>query len=253
MKWVSRQLWEPISICETVICVMLFTYGYSIPRGSLRHCDFPLTLSCISISSPNDVGAVACANWSISGWMTALTMNMAVLDLKLYKWCKMNNWSHSTSARSRELVSPCFEYKGHQWNKYREWYTKVDILHITVTYVTATKNRKTRKGEPETRTDGSSQTRQNPRVDGYGYGFGPPRRSGSGVWTVLVPNRTVLPVQTRTAGGLPGPVATTTHECDWQFTENGSIDIEKSQWLWRDHNARIKIVFGIQLGLAKIT
>jgi len=74
----------------------------------------------------------------------------------------------------------------------------------------ATINRKTRKGEPETGTDGSSQTRQNPRVDGYGYGFGPPRSSGSGFWTGLEPNRTVFPVQTRTAGGLPGPVANTT-------------------------------------------
>jgi len=74
----------------------------------------------------------------------------------------------------------------------------------------ATTNRKTRKGEPETGTDGSSQTLQNPRVDGYGYGFGPPRSSGSGFWTGLEPNRTVFPVQTRTAGGLPGPVANTT-------------------------------------------
>jgi len=117
MNWVSRQLWEPICICLTVICGMLFTYGYSIPGASLRHCDSPLTLSCISISSPNVVGAVAFANWSNSGWMTALTINMAVLDLKSYKWCKMNNWSHSTSGRSREHVSSCFEYIGHQWNK----------------------------------------------------------------------------------------------------------------------------------------
>jgi len=180
MNWVSSQLWEPICICETVICGMLFTYGYSIPGGSLRHCNFPLTISCISISSPNVVGAGACANWSNSSWMTALTINMAVLDLKSYKWCKMNNWSHSTSGHSREHVSPCFEYKGCQWNKYREWCTKVDILHRTVTYLTATINRKTWKGEPETGTDGSSQTRQNPRVDGYGYGFGPQRSSGSG-------------------------------------------------------------------------
>jgi len=39
--------------------------------------------------------------------------------------------------------------------------------------------------------------------------FGLPRSHGSGVWTVLEPNHTVFPVQTRTAGGLPGPVATT--------------------------------------------
>ena len=187
MNWVSRQFWEPICICEMVICGMLFTYGYSIPRGSLRHCDFPLTLSCISISSPNVVGVVACANWSHSGWMTALTINMGVLDLKSCKWRKMNNWSHSTSARSREHVSLCSEYKCRQWNKYREWCTKVDILHITVTYVTATINRKTRKGEPETGTNGSGQTWQTPRVEGYGFGL--PRSSGLGFWTVLEPNR----------------------------------------------------------------
>jgi len=117
VNWVLRQFWEPICICETVICGMLFTYGYSIPGCSLRHCDFPLTLSCISISSPNVAGPVACANWSNPGWMTTLTINMAVLDLKSYKWCKMKNWSHSTSGCSREHVSPCFEYKGRQWNK----------------------------------------------------------------------------------------------------------------------------------------
>jgi len=71
-------------------------------------------------------------------------------------------------------------------------------------------NRKTRNTEPEIGTDRSSQTRENPRVDRYGSGFGPPRRCGSDFWTVLEPNRTVYPVQTRTAGGLPGPVANTT-------------------------------------------
>jgi hypothetical protein len=64
--------------------------------------------------------------------------------------------------------------------------------------MTATIDRTTRKGEPETGTDGSSQTRQNPRVDGYGYVFGPPRSSGSGFWTGLEPNRTIFLVQTRT-------------------------------------------------------
>jgi len=67
----------------------------------------------------------------------------------------------------------------------------------------------TRNAEPEIGTDGSSQTRRNPRVDGYGSGFGPPRVSGSGFWTVLEPNRPGCAVQTRIAGGLPGPVANT--------------------------------------------
>jgi hypothetical protein len=67
----------------------------------------------------------------------------------------------------------------------------------------------TRNAEPEIGTDGCSQTRRNPRVDGYGSGFGPPRVSGSGFWTGLELNRPVFAVQTRTAGGLPGPVAHT--------------------------------------------
>jgi len=56
-------------------------------------------------------------------------------------------------------------------------------------------------------TDGSTQTRHNLRVDGYGSGFGPPRVCGSGFWSVLEPNRPVFAVQTWTACGLPGPVA----------------------------------------------
>jgi hypothetical protein len=69
----------------------------------------------------------------------------------------------------------------------------------------------TRNAEPENGTDGSSQTRRNPRVDGYGSGLGLPRVCGSGFWTVLEPNRPIFEVQTRTAGGLPGPVANTRH------------------------------------------
>ena len=71
-------------------------------------------------------------------------------------------------------------------------------------------NRKARKGEPETGTDGSSHTQQNPGVDGYAYEFGPARISRSDFWPGLEPNQTIFPVQTRTAGGLPGPIANTT-------------------------------------------
>jgi len=67
----------------------------------------------------------------------------------------------------------------------------------------------TRNAEPEIGTDGSSQTQRNPRVDGYGSGFGPPRVCGSGLWPVLEPYRPVFAVQTRTAGGLPGPISNT--------------------------------------------
>jgi len=53
--------------------------------------------------------------------------------------------SHSTSECGREHLSPCFDYKGSQWDKYREWCTKANILHITAIYLTVTKNRKSRK------------------------------------------------------------------------------------------------------------
>jgi len=69
----------------------------------------------------------------------------------------------------------------------------------------------TRNAEAEIGTDGSSQTRPKPRVDGYGSGFGLPRVSWSGCWTGLELNRPVFAVQTRTAGGLPGPIANTSH------------------------------------------
>ena len=88
----------------------------------------------------------------------------------------------------------------------------------------------TRNAEPEIGTDGSSQTRQNPRVDGYGSGFGPPRVCGSDFWTVLEPNRPVFAVQTRTAGGLPGPVANTSCRV-WMITthrQNGWHKVGRS-------------------------
>ena len=67
----------------------------------------------------------------------------------------------------------------------------------------------TRNAEPEIGTNGSSQTRQNPWVEGYRSGFGPPRVSGSDFWTGLEPYLPIFTVQTWTAGGLPGLVANT--------------------------------------------
>jgi len=46
----------------------------------------------------------------------------------------------------------------------------------------------------------------NPQVECYGSGFGPPRVSGWGFQTGLELNRPVCADQTRTAGGLPGPI-----------------------------------------------
>jgi len=63
-------------------------------------------------------------------------------------------------------------------------------------------------------TDRYCQNRRNPRVDGYKFGFSLPRVSGSGFWTGLELNQPVFAVQTRTAGGLPRPVANTRHHTD---------------------------------------
>jgi len=118
------------------------------------------------------------------------------------RWLSFSGWC-------RERFSPVFDYKGGQYIRKGQRSTNVNILRLAIGYLNATINRITRIPEPEIGTDGSSQTQQNPRVDGYGSGFGPPRCSGSGFWTGLEPNRTVLAVRTWTAGGLPGPVAIT--------------------------------------------
>ena len=67
----------------------------------------------------------------------------------------------------------------------------------------------TRNAELEIGTDMLSQTQRNPRVDGYGSGFGMARVCGVGFWMGLEPNPSVFVVQTQTAGRLPGPVAKT--------------------------------------------
>jgi len=162
------QVQQSLQQVEYVSYQSIWQPRYTHPHNHLNHADL-----CTLLESPphilevEDVISIVGSSCTYyRRWKLIFrTLIIAVLDLKSYEWCKMNNWSHSTSARSREHVSSCSEYKGRQWNKYREWCTEVDILHITVTYVTATINRQTRKGEPETGTDRSSQTRQNPRVD----------------------------------------------------------------------------------------
>jgi len=42
------------------------------------------------------------------------------------------------------------------------------------------------------------------------------------------------------------------HELDQQFGENESVDIGKSQRLWKEGNARINKVLGMRPGLGKI-
>jgi len=96
----------------------------------------------------------------------------------------------------------------------RKWTVTYQCQYFTINSSISECDNKyeTQNAEPEIGTDGSSQSRRKPRVDGYGSWFGPPRVSGSGFWTVLEPNRPVFAVQTPTAGGLPGPVANTTQD-----------------------------------------
>jgi len=85
----------------------------------------------------------------------------------------------------------------------RKWTVTYQCQYFTISRSISECDRKceTRNAEPEIRPDMSSQSGRNPRVDGYGYGFGPPGVSGSGFWSGLDPNRPVFAVQTWTAGG----------------------------------------------------
>ena len=120
-------------------------------------------------------------------------------------WLLFSGWG-------REQFSLVFDHESGQYIRKGQRYTNVNILQLAIGYLNATINRITRILEPKSGIDRSSQTRQNPRVEGYGSGFGPPRFSGSGFWSGLGPNRTVVVVRTRTAVRLPGPVATSTQE-----------------------------------------
>lgn len=102
--------------------------------------------------------------------------------------------------------------------------SKVTILQLAIWYLNVTMNRNTWKPEPEVGTDGSCQTRHNPRVHSYGSGFGPPRCCGSGFWTGLDPNWTGLAIRTQSAGVLPLPVGNITLQivrriCAWYLCQ----------------------------------
>jgi len=114
-------------------------------------------------------------------------------DQKLLTLC----W-RSFSGWCREHLSPFFAYKGSHYIQKDHRGTIINLLRLIEGYLNATINTTTRNAEPEIVLDGSSQTRQNPRLDGYGAGFGPPRSHGLCFWMVLELNQTVFPVHTRT-------------------------------------------------------
>jgi len=91
----------------------------------------------------------------------------------------------------------------------------------------------TRNAEPEIGTGASSQSRWNPWVDVYGSGFGPPRVCGSVCWTVLGTKWPVFAVQTRTARGLPRPVANTKRDAWYWHRVRSNLPPESLQRLWR--------------------
>jgi len=84
----------------------------------------------------------------------------------------------------------------------RKWTVTYQCQYFTISSSISEYDHKceTQNAEPEIGPDGSSQTRRNPRVDGYGSGFGPPRVSGSGFGRVW--NRTDPFLQSK-----PGPLA----------------------------------------------
>jgi len=83
------------------------------------------------------------------------------------------------------------------------------MFQLTEGCLNVTINGLTRNAEPEIGTDGFSPTRQNPRDDLYGSGFGRPRGTGSGCWSCLELNQPGFTVINQTAGGLPGHVSNT--------------------------------------------
>ena len=119
-----------------------------------------------------------------------------------HHWLTCSGWG-------RERVSLVFGFKGGRYIRKGHWLTKVNILWLAVEYLNPTRNGKTRNTEPEIGTEESTGTWQNPRVDRSVFGFGPPRCSGPGFWTVLELNHSVLAVRTWTAAKLPSPVVYT--------------------------------------------
>jgi len=176
--------------CETLNCWRSFDAHFHNGAGSVSFLLLPIKQASTSVMT------------SCNQYLLRLPKMQDLKSLML-RW-------HSFSGWGSERLTTFSEHKGGRFIQKEHWRTIVNIVRLTVRYLNATIKRKTRNSKPDIGTDWSSQTRRNPGVDGYEAGFGPPRSSGPGFWMVLERNRTVVPVQTRTAGGLPRPVA---HTC----------------------------------------
>jgi len=152
--------------------------------------------SALALKEANTSVMTSCNQWPL--WLP----RMQDLKLLTLRW-------RSFLGSGKECLTTYFEHKGGQFIEKEYWGTIVGIVQLTVRYLNATINTTTWNAKPQIGPNGSNQTWQNPRVDGYRAVSGPPRSSGSGFWTVLEPNRTVFLVQTQTAGRLPGPIANT--------------------------------------------
>jgi hypothetical protein len=113
---------------------------------------------------------------------------------------------------TREHISHVFDTTGGQFIDKRQWSANINSLCWAVGNLKLTINRITWKPDPEIGTDGPGQPWQNPQVDGYGSGFGPPGCSVSDCWMDFNLNWSVYVVSTQTTGGLLGPVANTCQE-----------------------------------------
>jgi len=121
------------------------------------------------------------------------------------QWLRLHWRSFLECGRVR--VSVHVDYQGSQYIENKQWCTNVRILQLAVAYLNVMINSETRNAEQEIEAYGSSETGQNPWVDGYRSGCGPQRGRGLGSFANMEPNWPVFAVQTWTAGRLPGPVA----------------------------------------------
>jgi len=186
-----RHLYYPR--CETLNRWCSFDTHFHDGAGSVSHLVLP-------IKEANTSVITSCSQCPL--WLPRMQDQKS---LTLH-WRSFPGWR-------RERLTTYFEHEGGQFILKEYRCTIVNILGSTVRYLHATINRATLNAKPEFGPDGSSQTRRNPQVDWYGAGIGLPRSRGSSFWTVLDQNRTVFPVQTRTAGRLPRRVANTSTRC----------------------------------------
>jgi len=176
--------------CETLNCWRTFDAHFHNGAGSM-------SLLLLRIKEANTSVMTSCNQCPL--WLPRM-QDQKSLTLR---WRSFSAWG-------RERLAAYFEHEGGQFIQKEHRRAIINILRVTVRYLNVTINRTTWNAKLEIGLDRSSQSRRNPQVDGYGARFGPPRSGESGLWMGLDLNRTVILVETQTAGGLPGPVANTT-------------------------------------------